>query len=1726
MKLRNYIILLQLLTTTFFTNAQTYGNEWIDYSQSYYTFKIVDDGIYKLDYSTLNNAGVPMGLFSSDNIQLFGREREIPIHVEDGGDNSMDPGDYVLFYAERNDGWLDSTLYVDPSTIGNPEYSLVNDTLLYFFTWSSNPSNLRYAIETDVDFATFPTVSDYIIHKHVSSYSQEYFEGVKLSNASSSYYTAGEGWGKSKTNGAQGTGLTTLYASTKFPYASSGAPNALFTALSVSASDAGNGDNHHLQWKIGASDTIIHDSQWNGYNQVKVSESFSPLLLANGNTHIKFQIVNDLGAATDYQSYQYFSVEYPRQLIFNGAYAMDFEVVNATSQSKIRLDVSSAGLTKPIMLVHGDTPRIVPFVPNGGFQSVLIPNSASGGRQTVLYQDSSLIYTVDAIIPVNGNGSFNDFSTYNLEEALIMIYHPSMDTASIAYDGYRTSGAGGTYQTILASVEELYLQFGGGVDKHISGVRRFAHFVYNNSTIKPVGLFLMGKAIREADFNLTTSDGPGTRKNAARFEASMIPSFGQPSSDVCITAGLESVGIWSPLMATGRISARTNAELQDYLNKVLEYEIEQDPLSVYDSPNKDWQKHVIHFTGGTETAQQNEFQGYMNNMEAKIEGSLFGAEVDRVYKSTSNPLDPTVLQGVTDRISDGVSLMSYFGHASGTSSGFEINLDDPASWNNQGKYPVMLVNSCYNGNIFQNDYSKSEEFVQVANYGAIAYIASVGLGFTTQLNTYSQNLYTNFSSSMYGSTLGEMMKSNIQFLEGVYAGNLTYETTAMQMVLNGDPMLKLNTHSAPEIEITPQSVTYLPTNFNLTVDSIEMQIDLKNLGHSVTDTFQLVVERNFPNSAIDSVYIFSIPVLHYTDRTIFKMPLQANIGVGINTFNIRVDIPSAINEQYDEVSNNQLNFNIYINIDGIVPVIPYEFAVVPEDLVTVKASTINPIADMNSYRFEIDTVDFEGTVPQSGQYRYAIVTDLGGVKEIDPSNWLAFGSGTPFPLVCEDSVVYFWRVSIVGDTNWRESSFQYITGKTGWGQDHFYQFKKNGFNNLDYDRPTRRREFNPDTQLLECNVNSATGGIEVYSNNYLIDGNQIAYGVGMGLTPKIHVAVMDAVTLDYWGTYWLDTTGPFDIEYNPGNSFGNGNDNSYFVWKYFTFAQNSTAELDSFQNMVLNEVGNGNNLLIYAPMVARYDWWDIYSPSMYATFAALGSDSIYAGRENRPFAFYVKKGFPSSTVEEIPAMLGGDAHLEALMTGDITGKERSTLIGPASNWGSVHWKQDSDELIQTDTTLLTITAYDQFGSQQMIIDTNFSFNDSIINLNTLIDATLYPYIDLNATYRDPLNPFPTPAQVDRWHVLYTPLPEAAIDGSEEYTWSLLSDTLEEGQNVEFAVDVKNIFTIDMDSLLINYWVEDASHVKHVINYPRQKPLLVGETFRDTITIPTLGLGGINSFWMEVNPYLNGQLIATDQPEQLHFNNLLQIPFFVNPDDKNPILDVTFNGTHILNGDIIDPSSVITITLKDDNDFLIMDDISDTTLFGVYLTDPSGILHSIPFETAGQTVMQWIPATAQNKRFQIIWPAEFDQDGTYTLFVQGTDRSGNISGDIEYKVSFDIIHKSTITKMMNYPNPFSTSTRFVFTLTGTEVPDEIIIQIMTVTGKVVREITEDELGFIQIGRNISEYAWNGTDEFGDPLANGVYLYRVKAQINGEDIENRDSGADQYFKKEFGKMYLMR
>ncbi|MGB0430993.1 MAG: FlgD immunoglobulin-like domain containing protein, partial [Bacteroidia bacterium] len=256
------------------------------------------------------------------------------------------------------------------------------------------------------------------------------------------------------------------------------------------------------------------------------------------------------------------------------------------------------------------------------------------------------------------------------------------------------------------------------------------------------------------------------------------------------------------------------------------------------------------------------------------------------------------------------------------------------------------------------------------------------------------------------------------------------------------------------------------------------------------------------------------------------------------------------------------------------------------------------------------------------------------------------------------------------------------------------------------------------------------------------------------------------------------------------------------------------------------------------------------------------------------------------------------------------------------------------------------------------------------------------------------------------------------------------------------------------------------------------------------------------------------------PELYSFNNNFEKAFYVECDKERPLLEVAIDGHRILDGDIVSPKPTIVISGDDNNEFF---KLNDPKYFEVYLEKIDSGIKKIDQNQPGFT---FYPAINQNTKAKIEYKPNLLSDGNYILKVQLKDASGNTSGIAAYKVQFEVVGNSTITNFFPYPNPFSTEMRFVFTLTGEKEPDDIIIQILTVSGKVVREITKNELGPIKIGHNTSTFAWNGTDTYGNKLANGVYLYRVKTVIDGKQVELRNTQADQGFKEQFGKIYILR
>ncbi|NOZ75782.1 MAG: T9SS type A sorting domain-containing protein, partial [FCB group bacterium] len=75
-------------------------------------------------------------------------------------------------------------------------------------------------------------------------------------------------------------------------------------------------------------------------------------------------------------------------------------------------------------------------------------------------------------------------------------------------------------------------------------------------------------------------------------------------------------------------------------------------------------------------------------------------------------------------------------------------------------------------------------------------------------------------------------------------------------------------------------------------------------------------------------------------------------------------------------------------------------------------------------------------------------------------------------------------------------------------------------------------------------------------------------------------------------------------------------------------------------------------------------------------------------------------------------------------------------------------------------------------------------------------------------------------------------------------------------------------------------------------------------------------------------------------------------------------------------------------------------------------------------------------------------------------------------------------------VVNFPNPFRISTDFTFELSG---PADVTIDIYTLKGRKVHSI-----GPRLLSAGFNTITWSGRDAYGQNLANGVYLYRIKAQ----------------------------
>jgi hypothetical protein len=1650
--------------------AQPYGNEWIDFNKSYFKIKVAEDAVYRLGYNDLVAAGFPVTTTDPRRIQLYHRGTEIAIHIEGQNDAVFDPADYIEFYGQKNDGTLDQELYQPPGAQPHTFYNLYADTAAYFLTYYLIPANGKRMV-TSTPFTGVPQ-DNYHNAQGLNVYTDEYSKGVTVSNYTSlTQFDVGEGF--TGTRIKEEADPIRDFTLTGLELANTSGPDPTIEIQLVGR----NSLIHDIEIFVGPSAGALNSIgtyQFSGYENYVIKQVIGwTNISSSGELYMRVSVI-DNGGDNSNISVSYLKLDYAENLDMSGVTRKKFNpIIKASGGDEVQILNTP---TNSIVLDITDPNNVLRVV-----NTDVDPNKVKCGfADATSYRQLFISENIDktpVIVPV----SFRSINPVTAE--FVIISHETLmqpvgvvADAVAAYAGYRASASGGGFDTLVVEIGQLYNQFSYGEITPLA-IYRFMEFLVDQGD--PKFLFLIGKGL-EVQHKYH-------RRNPAEFTYhDLVPTAGAPGSDIPFTAGLAGT-TFEQAVPTGRLSVSSPQEIINYLNKVIEMaELPYDAL---------WRKDLLHLSGGKTAFEQNLFKIYVDGFKAIAEDVYLGGEVATVSKATTSSSEYI---NVSTEVNNGLNLITFFGHSAPNVTDIDIGfVSDPVNgYDNKGKYPMILMNGCNAGNIYNDNYIFGEDWIATANKGATVVIAHTSFGFPSQLRLYSSLFYTvaYADTTFLLSSIGEVQKETGRLMAALASGSpgYTFITQIQQMGLQGDPAVSLFGTRLPDYEINADNIELVGlTNLGITAeaDSFAIKIGARNFGTYYLDSLEVAVTRTLQNNTIIYYDTITYSPVRYLDTLSFIIDNDIPDNSGFNRFDITLDPAGKLAEM--DVLNNFAGINQNIPLSGTINLFPYDFAVLnkqPEGLTTQSG---NLLSSSRSYFFELDSTrqmpsPFNRTATETG---------------IVLAEWVTLPD-----LTLMDSTGYYWRTKYASlEENeidqFAESSFSYLAqGSPGWGQLEYFQLDNNKLDGLQRNPVSRTIDFKKTTLSLEVKTYGANHpSLSYLDTELIIDGLPYIFAGSFTICAdnRLNVVVFNG-----------ENAAPYAAI--PGTQVES--------WTCGRAPQVvNTYPAGKTLDEILDAIKANETVLVFT--TGSFDFNSL-SPATLTKLENLGANMavLTTKTPEEPYILLGQQGIgPGNSFAEIiadPAAPEPTDEQEIFFDGNVegifaSGSMESGLIGPAISWDKMYQKVAIPD--PSDSYGIDVIGVN-FSGEETALFTNIQVKELPLGS---VDENNYPYLKLRLNVTDEV--VKTAPQLEHWLVSYLPSPEGILTFISNDSGNKLNLIKQEGETLTSTFGFVNLSEQEFnDSLKVVFTIFNREQRKSLTDSIKIPPpaVLKGDTSLIVIETKTVGLVGTNDLELIVNPFIH--------PEQNYQNNTLKLRDYLTVvrDDANPLLDVTFDGQYIFDGDIVSPNPEIAIIIRDENPYLLKEDTTGINIFHYQCETCPAQRVSL----SGNSV-QWTPATG-DQPFKILYAPQNLIDGTHKLEVQVEDASGNKSGEDPYRINFEVINKSTITHFYPYPNPFSSSVRFIFTLTGAEIPDEILIRIMTVSGRVVREITQDELGPLRIGNNETDYAWDGRDEFGDQLANGVYLYKVYLKAKGQQIELRQTAGDQAFTNGYGKLYLLR
>ncbi|WMX15421.1 type IX secretion system sortase PorU [Aureispira sp. CCB-E] len=230
------------------------------------------------------------------------------------------------------------------------------------------------------------------------------------------------------------------------------------------------------------------------------------------------------------------------------------------------------------------------------------------------------------------------------------------------------------------------------------------------------------------------------------------------------------------------------------------------------------------------------------------------------------------------------------------------------------------------------------------------------------------------------------------------------------------------------------------------------------------------------------------------------------------------------------------------------------------------------------------------------------------------------------------------------------------------------------------------------------------------------------------------------------------------------------------------------------------------------------------------------------------------------------------------------------------------------------------------------------------------------------------------------------------------------------------------------------------------------------------------------------------------------------------DNQGPEVLVYMNTEEFARGGITDNNPKLLVKLYDENGINTVGNSIGHDLTGKITTPKQD-------EELEYVLNDFYESTKDDyTRGTIVYPLKDLEPGLHTVKIKAWDVFNNPGeGSTEFVVAESA--DMALAHVLNYPNPFTTSTNFQFEHNLPYQALEVQVQIYTVSGKLIKTIDRDISAEGNNGYRVDDIHWDGLDDYGDRIGKGVYIYKILVQADGATDQVKQSS-------EFQKLVILK